>query len=135
MKHYSSGENIADIQIRIFARNDEDLVTNTMYAVATLIHRVAGLRTNVKSEYHTTYDTPEKAAVDLANHVITEFEISNTLYYATRNVSMEMGNLSAQLRGHHFSRPPTQRNVLKAVTYHNLHYVKMPGYLDITIDV
>lgn len=128
-------ENIADLKIRVLASNNRDLVSNTVYAVASLIHRVAGLRSEMKEDYSAGYTSPEKAAVDLANHVITEFEISNTLYFSVKKLTMEMGVISAQLRGHHFSKPIVQRNVLKAVTYHDLHFNASKGYMDLTIDI
>lgn len=135
MKPYSDRDNTADITIRIFATTASELVANCVLAVASLIHRVVGLRTESRVDYSASYSSPEMAAVDLANHILSEFEISNTLYFSVRKLKMEMGVITAQLLGHHFSGPIKQRNVLKAVTYHNLHFNLIEGYMDLTIDI
>lgn len=135
MKPYSDRDNTADITVRIFAITDSELVANCVYAVATLIHRIVGLRAEAKADYSASYSSPEIAAVDLANHILSEFEISNTLYFSVRKLHMEAGFITAQLRGHHFSGSIKQRNVLKAVTYHNVHFNPIEGYMDLTIDI
>ena len=135
MKHFSNKDNTADITIRIFAGNPSELLQNTVYAIASLIHRIVGLRSEARTEYSAKYNSLESASVDIANFVISEFEISNTLYYLVRDVKFEQGYVLGQLRGHHFPTPTKVRNVLKAATYHNLHFNVRDGYMDLTVDV
>ena len=129
MIKYKILDNTADILIRVYGEDSATILSNSIYAVASLLHRSVR---NINSEQTLTMKaeiTPYDI-VDMMNLVISEFELSRILYF-----SSQLKDSILTLKGHRFLKSIKPSNSVKAATYHNLPARLVPGYLDITLDI
>jgi SHS2 domain-containing protein len=122
-------DNTADILVRIYGEDSAAILSNSLYAVASLIHR-NGMRINAIHTDTIKGDISPYFIVDMMNFVISEFDTNRILYF-----SCELQESGIILNGHRFVRNIKPINSVKAATYHNLPAHIVPGYLDITLDV
>jgi SHS2 domain-containing protein len=122
-------DNTADILIRIYGEDSATILSNSIYAVASLIHRKK-MTINAVETHQINAEITPLVIVNMMNLVISEFEANMILYFLC-----ELQDSSVILKGHKFARSTKTINSVKAATYHNLPSRIVPGYLDITLDV
>ncbi|MGC8515083.1 MAG: archease [Thermoplasmata archaeon] len=129
MIKYKILDNTADILIRVYGEDSATILSNSIYALASLLHRV-GIRINAEHTETIKAEITPYVIVDMMNLVISEFEMNRILYFAC-----ELQDSILTLKGHMFTRSIKPKNSVKAATYHNLPARIVPGYLDITLDI
>ena len=129
MIKYKILDNTADILVRVYGEDSSIILSNSIYAVASLIHR-KGLKENIEHTERIKAEITPYVVVDMMNFVIFEFETNRTLYF-----SSELQDSVVKLKGHRFARSIKPSNSVKAATYHNLPAQLVQGHLDITLDI
>jgi SHS2 domain-containing protein len=126
---YKILDNTADILIRVYGKDSATILSNSIYAVASLIYR-RRLKANAEHTERIMAEITPYLMVDMMNFVISEFETNRTLYF-----SCNLQDSVVKLKGHRFARIIKPSNSVKAATYHNLPAHLVQGYLDITLDI
>ncbi len=116
--------------VRIFGSDPDALFKNSIYAVASLMHNLTGLSLNTTRRFNIAKVNGMDAIVEIANSIIAEFELNNSLFYSIEKI----GKKYVELSGHKFSRNVSWKNVLKAATYHT-EIGSSNGYVDLTLDI
>ncbi len=131
MIKYKILDNTADILLRVYGGDSATILYNSIYALASLLHRTSGLEINSIHEESISGEIVPALIVDMMNFVISELETTGTLYFSC---TIE-NNTTVKFLGHKFRRNIKPLYLIKAATYHNLPRTISQDYIDITLDI
>lgn len=132
---YRMIEHGGDIEIEVYGKTAEELLSNCIFSSADVILPVAGLACDSEITLEYSYSDYPNLIVQIISDIIGEFEINDTLYFHVNSMSAAGRKANIALCGHKFDKTPDACNVLKAVTYHNLVFDPGRGIARITFDI
>lgn len=130
MNKFKTLNHTADITVRIYGNNPDEILLNSISTLATLFFK------NKRKEdiFHKTLKLPERVdpslIISILNMIISDLETDGVLYYEGSK-----SNLTLTLDGYKPRKNLKKRNEIKAATFHNIPNNFVGNHIDITFDV
>ena len=130
MNKFKTLKHTADITVRVYGNNPDEILLNSISTLATLFFK------NKKKgdAFHKTLNLPERVnpslIISILNMIISDLETDGILYYEGNK-----SNLTLELNGYKPRENLEKRNEIKAATFHNIPDNFIGNHLDITFDV
>ncbi len=133
---YEVFEHTADLGIKVFGRSYEELLSNSVEAFADIIIDTRPLVPSAVHHVSFSSRRPDFLLVDLLSDLLLEFETTGYMYFEPHlRYSEELVRIEGEIRGAPTTEDMEFRNIIKAVTYHNLEVAPELGYAKIVFDL
>jgi SHS2 domain-containing protein len=128
VKKYEQTDHTADIGLRIFGKSLPDLFANAGYALCDTLSDLSQVNPVKKETFSLQRDSVEELLVEWMGVLLFSFETENLLFKNFCIISIDNHTLTAEAGGDIFNNDiHTIKNVIKAVTYHQLKIEETNG--------
>ncbi len=124
-----------DLSVEVFGRNLVELISNAVYATASVLHGVRDLKCGTIRNVDYKFTDEINLMVQILSDVVYYLEIEDILFFRVISADIRHHIGEFTLCGHSFTREYTVRNVIKAVTYHGMSIDPSKGKASIMFDI
>ena len=130
MNKFKTLNHTADITVRIYGNNPDEILLNSISTLATLFFK----NKSKENTFNKILKLPERVdpslIISILNMIISDLEADGVLYYEGIK-----SNLTLTLNGYKPRNNLKKRNEIKAATFHNIPDNFVGNHIDITFDV
>ncbi|MFG1519191.1 MAG: archease [Thermoplasmataceae archaeon] len=121
MNFYRILDHTADLEIMVTGSNLEDLFRNSFSATADLIFDIGTLKVTVKKTFQLKFIDLKEAMVKLLGIILMNVDSNSVLFFCIYDLKISGDTLSGSAGGTKISSHMEPKNLIKAITYHDLY--------------
>ena len=138
MERYKEIPHTADIALRIYGKDLNELFTNAAYGMFDIIADLDGLKSSVSIDVNLEAPSKEELLVSWLDELLYNFYTKGIIFFRFDIISLSEARLMAKAHGRHVGENRNRlKREIKAATFHNLEIKETPDGLsvDIVFDV
>lgn len=138
MKRYEQLEHTADIRVRVYGTDLQELFANAAFGMFDIIADLEGLKESVSVEVDLAAENSEELLVKWLDELLYHFYTKWIIFFSFDILELDEAHLKARARGRHVGENRNRLKVeIKAATYHDLKITRSPeGYsVEIIFDI
>ena len=121
MEKYKALEHLADLKIKVFGRNREELFANALIGMFESIEPDIISREEHSRKIEVSSKSEELILIDFLSEALYQSDVNNEAYFRVEFEAFEPTKIIAQLFGY---KVKGFREEIKAVTYHDFKIIK-----------
>jgi SHS2 domain-containing protein len=138
MKRYEQLEHTADIRVRVYGADMNDLFSNAAFGMFDIIADLEGLKESVSMDFDLAADNYEELLVRWLDELLYNFYTKWIIFFGFEILELSETRVKARASGRHLGENRNRlKTEIKAATYHDLRINRSTeGYwVDIIFDI